>query len=39
LLRSLLEQQLAERDCTPEIIHAVDEPVAGALALARRLLE
>jgi N-acetylglucosamine kinase-like BadF-type ATPase len=39
LLRSLLEERLADRDCTPQIIHSVDEPVAGAIALARRLLE
>jgi len=39
LLRSLLEQRLADRDSTPQIIHAVEEPVAGAIALARRLLQ
>jgi N-acetylglucosamine kinase-like BadF-type ATPase len=39
LLRSLLEERLADRGCTPQIIHSVDEPVAGAIALARRLLE
>lgn len=39
LLRTLLEQRLAERDCTPQIIHAVEEPVAGAIALARRMLQ
>lgn len=39
LLRSLLEERLAERGSSPQIVHAVEEPVAGAIALARRLLE
>ncbi len=39
LLRSLLEERLADRGSSPQIIHTVDEPVAGAIALARRLLE